>query len=40
MTINTRLIIGFGITIIMMLVLTVISIHRVNFIDATIEIKH
>ncbi|MEO9654048.1 methyl-accepting chemotaxis protein [Marinomonas sp.] len=36
MTINTRLIIGFGITIIMMLVLTVISIHRVNFIDATI----
>lgn len=36
MTINARLTIGFGITILMMLVLTVISIHRVNFIDDTI----
>jgi len=36
MTINLRLIIGFGVVILMMIVLTAISIHRVNFIDATI----
>ena len=36
MTINTRLIIGFGITLAMTVILTIISIHRVNFIDATI----
>lgn len=36
MTINMRLIIGFGIILIMMIILTVISIHRVNFIDNTL----
>ncbi|TBR38566.1 methyl-accepting chemotaxis protein [Marinomonas agarivorans] len=36
MTINTRLIIGFGIILVMMVILTVISIHRVNFIDNTL----
>ncbi|GAB3487411.1 methyl-accepting chemotaxis protein [Marinomonas epiphytica] len=36
MTINMRLIAGFGITLFMMLLLTIISIHRVNFVDATI----
>lgn len=36
MTINLRLIIGFGVVMLMMLVLSFISIHRVNFIDATI----
>ena len=36
MTINLRLVIGFGVVILMMLVLNSISIHRVNFIDSTI----
>lgn len=36
MTINLRLIIGFGVVILMMLFLSFISIHRVNFIDSTI----
>ena len=36
MTINLRLVIGFGVVILMMLVLSFISIHRVNFIDSTI----
>jgi len=36
MTINLRLIIGFAVILSMMTVLTVISIHRVNFIDSTI----
>ena len=36
MTINTRLIIGFGVSLLMMLTLTLISIQRVNFIDAAI----
>ncbi|MEG3753221.1 methyl-accepting chemotaxis protein [Psychromonas arctica] len=36
MTINLRLVIGFGVVILMMLVLNFISIHRVNFIDSTI----
>ena len=36
MTINLRLIIGFGVVLLMMLVLTVISTLRVNFIDAKI----
>ena len=36
MTINARLIIGFGITLAMTVILTVIAIHRVNFIDSTI----
>jgi len=36
MTINLRLIIGFGVVMLMMLVLSFISIHRVNFIDSTI----
>jgi len=36
MTINLRLIIGFAVIIFMMIVLTIISIHRVNFIDSTI----
>ena len=37
MTINLRLIIGFAVILFMMVVLTVISIHRVNFIDSTIS---
>jgi len=36
MTINVRLIIGFAVILLMMVVLTLISIHRVNFIDSTI----
>jgi len=36
MTINLRLVIGFGIVMLMMLVLNFISIHRVNFINSTI----
>jgi len=36
MTINLRLIVGFSVIIFMMIVLTIISIHRVNFIDSTI----
>ncbi|MBB1273234.1 methyl-accepting chemotaxis protein [Psychromonas sp. SR45-3] len=36
MTINLRLIIGFGVVLLMMLILTVISTFRVNFIDAKI----
>jgi len=36
MTINVRLIIGFAVILLMMIVLTLISIHRVNFIDSTI----
>ncbi|WP_160061109.1 methyl-accepting chemotaxis protein [Psychromonas sp. L1A2] len=36
MTINLRLVIGFGVVILMMLTLNFISIHRVNFIDSTI----
>ncbi|MGJ8582088.1 MAG: methyl-accepting chemotaxis protein [Psychromonas sp.] len=36
MTINLRLVIGFGVVILMMLILNFISIHRVNFIDSTI----
>jgi len=36
MTINLRLIIGFAVILFMMVILTVISIHRVNFINATI----
>ena len=37
MTINLRLIIGFSVILFMMVVLTIISIHRVNFIDSTIS---
>lgn len=36
MTINLRLVIGFGVVMLMMLILNFISIHRVNFIDDTI----
>ncbi len=36
MTINARLIIGFGILLLMTVILTIISISRVNFIDSTI----
>jgi len=36
MTINKRLIIGFSVILLMMVILTAISIHRVNFIDTTI----
>ncbi|MDB4837560.1 methyl-accepting chemotaxis protein [Marinomonas sp.] len=36
MTINTRLITGFGVLLAMMMVLTTIGIHRVNFIDNSI----
>ncbi|MCV2402879.1 methyl-accepting chemotaxis protein [Marinomonas sp. C2222] len=36
MTINTRLIVGFSIILSMMIVLTSIGIHRVNFIDSAI----
>ncbi|REG83759.1 methyl-accepting chemotaxis protein [Marinomonas pollencensis] len=36
MTINARLVIGFGITLALTVILTVIAIHRVNFIDSTI----
>jgi len=36
MTINLRLIVGFGVVLFMTVILTVISIHRVNFIDSTI----
>jgi len=36
MTINSRLIIGFGVILVMMLILTIIGINRVNFIDKTI----
>ena len=37
MTINLRLIIGFGVVLLMMIVLTIIGISRVNFIDSTIS---
>ena len=36
MTINLRLIIGFSVVLLMMVVLTIIGIYRVNFIDSTI----
>ena len=36
MTINARLVIGFGITLALTIILAVIAIHRVNFIDNTI----
>jgi methyl-accepting chemotaxis protein len=36
MTINARLVFGFGITLALTVILTVIAIHRVNFIDTTI----
>lgn len=37
MTINLRLILGFSVVLLMMLTLTAIGIHRVNFIDTTIS---
>jgi methyl-accepting chemotaxis protein len=37
MTINTRLIIGFGVILMMMFILTVVGINRVNVIDASIS---
>ena len=36
MTINLRLIIGFSIVLLMMVLLTVVGIYRVNVIDTTI----
>lgn len=36
MTINARLVIGFGITLALTVILAVIAIHRMNFIDTTI----
>ncbi|WP_133010771.1 methyl-accepting chemotaxis protein [Marinomonas flavescens] len=36
MTINARLVIGFGITLALTVILAVIAVHRVNFIDTTI----
>lgn len=36
MTINVRLIIGFGVILAMMILLTTIGVHRVNFIDNTL----
>lgn len=36
MTINLRLTIGFSVILLMMIILTVVGVHRVNFIDSTI----
>lgn len=36
MTVNTRLISGFSVVLVMMIILAAIAIHRVNFVDATI----